>query len=161
MTVGTIKQPLLRQLYDFWDQKRGDRLAPRREDIDPLELPRPLIGSVFLYTVERDKPGSPPTDYVLRLFGTQLVEMFGGDMTGRSFDDIFHGPTAPAIRREYDHVAMTGEPLCSALDGRWADREYRFYRRLLLPLSENGRTVDRLFGGAVDEGACSQPDTSV
>jgi len=148
---GIIESSKLRQLYDFWDGQRAGRLAPQRADIDPLVLPRDLIGQVFLYEVERAEPDGPPQDYLMRLFGTYLVEMFGRDLTGLRFDQIFQGPDAPAIRAEYDHAASSAEPVCSSLHGGWAGRSYRRYERLLLPLSEDDRRIDRLFGGAIAE----------
>ena len=146
-----IGHPKLRELYDFWERKRAGRFAPTRADIDPVELPRELIGSVFVYAVQRERPEAPPTTYLLKLFGTNLVDLVGRDLTGLTFDEIFVGPQRDAIRREYDHVATTGEPLCAVRDSGWSGRDYRRYHRLLLPLSEDGRTVDRLMGGAAGD----------
>ena len=33
-----IGHPLLRQLYEYWVQKKGARRLPRRGDVDPTEL---------------------------------------------------------------------------------------------------------------------------
>jgi hypothetical protein len=40
--------PRIREIYDYWNGKRGDRLMPRRADIEPLDLPSFLPGIVMV-----------------------------------------------------------------------------------------------------------------
>ena len=45
-----VKSPLLRKAFALWDGKRGTHLMPRREDFDPVEMPR-LLSSIILVDV--------------------------------------------------------------------------------------------------------------
>jgi hypothetical protein len=42
--------PNLRILYEYWDGVRGDRLMPRRADIEPAKIPK-LLPYIIMYTV--------------------------------------------------------------------------------------------------------------
>ena len=42
-------------LLAYWQQKRGDRLAPTRGDIEPLDFPK-LWGNILMYKVHHDQP---------------------------------------------------------------------------------------------------------
>lgn len=147
-----IDHPSLRRLFEYWDGKRGDRLAPSRADIDPVDITY-ILPHVFIYDVEygAGKDSAVPSDYVMRLFGTMLVEAFGRDLTGLRFDAIFAGRDKAAIRAEYDGVAKTGQPLCTRHDANWIERDHVEYERLLMPLSRDGTRIDLLFGAAYFE----------
>jgi hypothetical protein len=64
-------------LFRYWDAKRGTRDMPERRDIDPLEM-RPWLGRVVLYDVVEEPP-----DFRYRLFGSEIAERLGRDLTGR------------------------------------------------------------------------------
>lgn len=138
-----VQHPRLRQLYAYWDDKRGDRPAPSKAEIDPVDIPH-LLGHIFIYDVEQS-----PRDYVMRLFGTALTELFGRDVTGNRFAEIFPEEiNDPTIREEYDAVVDRWTPIAACRDARWSQKEHIRYERLLMPLSSDGRVVDRLLGGA-------------
>ncbi len=135
-----IEHPSLRRLFAYWEKKRGDRLAPARSDIDPVDLPD-ILPHMFIYRV-LDGGG----DFRMSLFGTALVDVFGRDFTGESFNNIFMGPDRDAILKEYRQVALDARPVCARHDANWINRDHVTYERLLLPVSEDGKTVSRLFG---------------
>lgn len=143
-----IGHPSLRRLYEYWDEKRGRRIAPARADIDPVDIPD-ILPNLFIYRLEWADDGTP--HYLMRLFGTALVEAFGRDLTGMEFDDIFGGPEYEVMRLEYDTVARTAAPLCVRHDANWIERDHVVYERMLLPLSDDEKTVDRLIGAAYFE----------
>lgn len=137
-----IDQPRLRELYAYWNDKRGERVAPRRADIDPLDLPR-LLGNILICEVH-----DPPRDFTFRLFGTALVDAVGRDLTGARFSTLFSRDVAPDIVREYEMVADRCAPVISRQDAGWAQKSHVRYERLLLPLSDDGERVNRILGGA-------------
>jgi hypothetical protein len=67
-----LRSPLLQQLHAYWEGKRGARLAPTREELDPAEIVR-LLPHLFLI----DAVGSKPR-FRYRLIGTAVVELTGG-----------------------------------------------------------------------------------
>ena len=136
-----IEHPSLRRLFTYWDTKRAGRIAPARYEIDPVDLPD-ILPHLFIYRVI-----DGGADFRMSLFGTALVEAFRRDFTGESFENIFKGPDRDAIHAEYRQVAVEARPGCARHDASWINREHVEYERLLLPLSDDGKTVNRLLGG--------------
>lgn len=78
----------LAALLAYWRAKRyGTASLPTRGDIKPGELishlPSLLIADVW--------PGEKTPDFSLRLTGTALDDLFGGNHMGRRFDEIMPG----------------------------------------------------------------------
>ncbi len=136
-----IEHPSLRRLFAYWDEKRAGRIAPARDEIDPVDVPD-ILPNMFIYRVL-----DGGADFRMSLFGTALVEVFRRDFTGETFEKIFNGPDREAIRAEYRQVAVEARPVCVRHDASWINRDHVEYERLLLPLSDDGKTVNRLLGG--------------
>ena len=51
--LDRIRSNLLRQLFLYWDEKRGHRRAPSRDDIDPGEIVG-VLPNVYLIDVEEE-----------------------------------------------------------------------------------------------------------
>ncbi|WP_179188722.1 PAS domain-containing protein [Kiloniella majae] len=130
--------PEHKQLYDYWDTKRGDRFAPGRKDIDPIDFPC-LLPNLCLYKVHRD-----PLRYEATLMGTKVVEIWGIDYTGKFVEDIILGPVYDQVTTQFKYVVTHKEPTLHDLDASWLDKDYIKYSRLMLPLSDNGTDVTRL-----------------
>ncbi len=121
--------PILR----LWDLKRGDRLMPRRADFT-FEDFLGWHGAIAISVVEGD-------DLRFTLYGTQYVELLGGDLTNKLlcasmdesliartksyFADLIHGP-------HIGHVSG-GAPT--------EGRDFIAFDVLDMPLSENGQDV--------------------
>jgi hypothetical protein len=137
-----IDDERLRQLHRYWRRKRDERAMPRRADIDPLEL-RNLLGSLFLIDV-----GYEPLGFRYRLAGTRLVELFGRELTRVDVGEVVFQGTRPPLREQCSDVALNRRPsYIIMLIGN--ERRRLVYRQLLLPLSNDGKKVDILLGGAV------------
>jgi hypothetical protein len=138
---------VLKRLLAYWIEKRGDRRAPARAGIDPLEI-APLLPYVMLIDVEH-----APLRFRYRLVGTEVVKNIGADMTGRYLDEFVRlGRDAPMMA-DYARVATWGAPVCAIWEYSRGDGRHVRYERLALPLSRDGATVDMLFGGAVFDAA--------
>lgn len=135
-----LRDPRHRELYAYWLAKKGARRAPRRADIDPVDLPA-LLPYLFIFEVFHE-----PRDYVMRLLGTTLVAVLGRDFTGAHFREMYDGGLAARVREQYDHVVDQWQPVYDQLDASWMAKDYILYERLLLPLSNTGERVDRLLG---------------
>lgn len=135
--------PRLRQLYEYWDQKRAGRRMPSRADLDPLDI-RFAIGDVILVDVLE---GTPPR-FRIRLHGTNLSERTRFDLTGKMLDEM----PAPEFRelstRSFRRVVRTREPLHAHAE-RLLDNRMQRYEAVILPLSSDGETVDRLMVGMI------------
>jgi hypothetical protein len=128
----------LRQAYDYWDAIREHRPMPARRDIDPAGMV-PWLASTFLVDVLYD-----PLEFRFRLVGTEVVHRFGMEITGRKLRELnLHG-REHQTRAEYTAVVETRAPRYSIeVSGSRNDWEIE---RLLMPLSDDGLTVNMLFG---------------
>ncbi len=134
--LDRIRSNLLRQLFLYWDEKRGHRRAPSRDDIDPAEMVG-VLPNVYLIDVEEE-----PCRYRVRLVGTVLVNWYGWDITGRYIDELTD-QVLPAL----NELVTTWGPWLTI--GEYAKKPDRImpYELLALPLSSDGSTVNMIFGG--------------
>lgn len=75
--------------------------------------------------------------FQFRLFGTELSNVYGHDLTGAFLDELTPRDLWSVVIAHYREVVETGEPLfapISVSNGRW----YNEVSRLLLPLSGDG-----------------------
>lgn len=134
-----IGHPALRDLHRHWEARRGERPMPARVDMDPVELPRGLLGNLFLVDVEE-----PPRRFRYRLVGTELTAVMRRELTGRYIDEmpfLYRKFALPA----YEEVMARGAPTyreINAVEALWRIR----YKRLLLPLSDDGARINMILG---------------
>lgn len=122
----------------YWRQLRRGRPMPSRTDIDPVDL-RGMLPYVYLLDVEG------PSRYRYRLIGQNIVDNLGHNATGLLADEALFGEGLAEILRMYDFVAANGAPVLNRGRAFWVDFSWRRYVSLLMPLSSDGRTVDRIF----------------
>ncbi len=134
--LDRIQSNTLRQLFQYWDEKRGHRSAPSREDIDPAQMVE-FLSNVFLIDVEEE-----PRRYRVRLMGTALDHWYGRDLTGCHVDEI-----TDQVLAALDELVTTWEPwLVSGEYVKKSDRAI-VYELLALPMSSDGATVNMILGG--------------
>jgi hypothetical protein len=137
------KHEVLKQILAYWLEKKGDRIAPTRADIDPAEI-KALLPYVGLADVQRD-----PLRFRYRLIGTNVTDGYGRELTGQFLDEVDLNKHEREIVEEYKRVVECCEPICATWEYSRADGRHIRYERLALPLSSDGKTVDMLFGGIV------------
>jgi hypothetical protein len=140
-----IVHPKLRQLYEYWDGKRGARSMPSRADLDPIDI-RFAIGDVIL----ADVIDETPPRFRIRLHGTNLSERTNFDLTGKMLDAMPVPEFRDLSTRSFRKVVRTKEPL-HALANRLLDGRMQRYEAILLPLSSDGERIDRLLVGMIYE----------
>ncbi len=126
-------------LYGYWNDVRGERMAPRRFEIEPSRISE-ILAETFI--LERGDSHS----FVFRLAGTRICDHFGIELRGRNFADL-----AGEADRAKIEVAMTsitdqgavGVFELEARDGK--DRPVRF-EAVVLPLLHSQATVTRYLG---------------
>jgi hypothetical protein len=130
----------LRALEAYWKLKRGDRAMPARGDFSFEDL-RPWLGNLGFIAVER---GADPADLRFRvtLSGTKLDEYRGSNITGRYVDECC-GKTA-STTPHFEACVATRAPVWYIHDNSHNSAIYRNMGKVLLPLSEDGITVDRI-----------------
>lgn len=95
------------------------------------------LGGMVLHDVE---PGR--TEFRIRLVGNDLVEVMRHNPSGLEMRKVPN--SAPLIER-YRWVVRERRPyMCLDLPLAWANKEYRSYSTLVMPLSDDGERVDML-----------------
>jgi PAS domain S-box-containing protein len=114
-------------LKALWNELRGDRPLPQREEFDLTTMirwaPHLSVAAVM-----------PDGRIQFRLFGTELARVYGQDLTGRYLDELTPRDLWSVIIRHYEEVAKKLEPVfapISIANGRW----YSEVSRLLLPFA--------------------------
>jgi hypothetical protein len=148
------RYPDLARVRAYWEAKRGDRVAPRRADIDPIDLkdvlPRVMLADVvarpapLTETADRD-PGAADEmlDFRYRLAGTAISSVHGDDATGKGPRDFTPAAYGALIHAHYCAAVRRRAPLLHLIVLDTCERS-RSYARIILPLSERGSTVDML-----------------
>jgi hypothetical protein len=127
----------LRFVLDYWFAKRGDRLAPTRADIDPVDI-APVLPRVMLVDV-----GTDPVDFRFRLAGTGLFKIHGAELTNKRALDLEPPAFGALIHRLYCDALERRAPIAHRLLIECETRRSA-YQRIILPLSEDGATINRL-----------------
>ena len=139
LPIDASMDPESRTLLDLWNRKRGARRAPARAEFDPAEL-KPLLSKLILMEVRHD-----PLDFVYRLSGTEIYDIHGMELTGKSVRDLTPKPYGEAVWRDMAELVETWQPQYVQLEFINRQDQSRSYLVLRLPLSSDGEGVDRMF----------------
>jgi len=127
-------------LYAYWNEIRGDRVAPRRLEIEPAR-----IGGILHETFVLERPG--PHDYRFRLAGTAICEAFGCELRGTSFLDGWDQDDSGEIDRALSQSLRLGAAVLLELEASPADASCApSFEALLLPLYHVQPEANRLIG---------------
>jgi hypothetical protein len=128
------------ELFAYWAGLRRRGALPARHDLDPGRIKR-LLPTVSLTQVMRE-----PLDYRLRLAGTGLWGVYGGEITGKRLTDVYNTAAADYWRCELDQVVADKRPRAGHHSMAWRGASHMTLLWLRLPLASNGRDVDVILG---------------
>jgi hypothetical protein len=134
-----MKHPSIRQLFDYWNERRGRRCVPERSDIDPGAI-RHLLADSFILGFD------PRAGHPFRVAGTRVCALFGRELNARPFLDL----CAKGTRKQLaDVLAIVTEEKLGVVAAATAETgrgEALRLELLLLPLGCHGRTDARVLG---------------
>jgi hypothetical protein len=126
-------------VLDYWQDRRRNRPAPDRADIDPGEI-RQALGDTFMLAA----------DFVeqlrFRLAGTRVCALFGREIKGESFMALW---TEDSRKQIDDLIAVVTEEATGAvagLVGTTEDGSVTDIEMLILPLAHTGLARIRAMG---------------
>jgi hypothetical protein len=135
----------LGDLLAYWERRRGKGgsclALPARRDLNFRSI-KSLLGRINVVAVHREPPAMR---FVWCLHGTESVLVHGVDRTGKDTSTLQPAYYRELVERHYGECVTRGEPTLYEIESDF-DRVRRpqYYRRLLLPLAADGRTVDML-----------------
>lgn len=134
-----MKHVSTRAMFDYWTEKRGNRPAPERAEIDPGAI-RYALGDTFILA----------TDFAgqlrFRLAGTRVCALFGREIKGEKFSELWSEQSGQPV---LDLLAVVDDETVGAvagLIGRTADGTQLDLEMLLLPLAHFGHARVRAIG---------------
>ncbi len=140
-----IHWPVLRaRLIAYWDRKRGDRIAPARPEIDPLDLARVLPHVALIDVLDGIKAEAATFRY--RLVGEHINEQTGRRLAGETVGPAF---ILPGLHEACATAAAQASIETIESEFLNASGVYKRLSAVLLPLSTDGERVDTLLVGAM------------
>jgi hypothetical protein len=138
--LGQIGSRALHNLVAWWFDKRGERLMPARRDINPIEIPSAL-GQIWLCDYL-----SESGHFYYRLAGDEINDFWGFNLSGKYLDEIVPAERLASVTKKYrmalELPAIVYDRACLSL----TEEITRNGERIVLPLSDDGRTVNALLG---------------
>lgn len=137
-TETDLPHDRMRAVYAYWNEKRQDRNMPPISALDPLAMPKAALSYLSIIEVLGN-----PARLRVRLQGTQLVEVIGGDFTWQFLDEI--SGTEQQISRIFWCITHQRPYLVEAMV-TWGTQSYRRYSSLNLPFGTPETGVRRVAG---------------
>ena len=136
-----MKHQSSRDLFAYWDERRGARVAPERSDIDPAAI-RHVLGDTFVLE------GDGLNRYRFRLAGTRLCALFARELKGESFVALWQDSNRDDIRDLLAAVineknGVVASASCTPQDDRQLTLPLEL---LLLPFAGHSRGDARILG---------------
>src|SRR6185312_5207652 len=126
-------------VLDYWQDRRRNRPAPDRADIDPGEI-RQALGDTFMLAA----------DFVdqlrFRLAGTRVCALFGREIKGESFAALWSEDSRKQIDELVTVVTEEAAGAVAGLVGTAADGSVTDIEMLILPLAHTGLARIRAMG---------------
>jgi hypothetical protein len=137
---GLLKQFTTRHLFEYWDELRDGRSAPRREALDPRAM-RSVLANTFL--LEADEHRRFPMPVV----GSRLGPLLRDVRRNASFIDQWAPRSRDTMLDLLEVVQLDVQPVIAGVTISYPEQEPCVMELLLLPLRQNGRTTSRILGG--------------
>jgi hypothetical protein len=134
-----MKHPSTRELFDYWTARRGHRPAPERGEIEPAAIRRVLADTFILTFDER-------TGHPFRIAGTRVCALFGRELKGAAFFDLWEPQSRKWVRDLVMTVSQESVGVVAGVSVENADGETLDLELLTLPLCHHGRTDTRVIG---------------
>jgi hypothetical protein len=121
----------------YWQSKSDTPAIPSRSQIDALEM-RQFLSKVLMIDVEGER------EFTYRLCATHVATINGKDLTGQRASDVNLGASSQQFIEAYQRTIRDRAPILFTGQLWWQDREWVGFEQIILPLSTDGHTVDKL-----------------
>ena len=128
--------PRQQVLYQAWCQERDALGAvPPRSFFDPIRFPQALSTIVLVERVAEDA-------LCFRVVGTDMVDAWGANFTGKHLHEIMQGDYHSFIRGLFDECLQRRQPIFSHSKFQWDRGRVLDTKRLMLPFARNETPED-------------------
>lgn len=134
-----MKHAASRELYAYWNARRGDRPAPERAEIEPGAI-RGALSDAFILAVDATA-GHP-----FRLAGTRVCALFGHEISGESFLDLWSATSRPTVASLMTILAEEHVGTVAGVTARNGEGDEVELELVLLPLGTRRAALARVIG---------------
>jgi len=134
-----MKDKIIKQLFSYWDDLRGDRIAPTRAEIDPRKIKGTLEHTFILEAV---KTGSPK----FRLAGIEVCDLLGMELRGMPSHTLIEEIDRDDFNAIVAQVLATPQIVELRLQGQVAGGRHITGRMILMPLKDDQGALTRILG---------------
>jgi len=139
--ADALVAPELQTLFAQWQNLRGARFAPSRDDLQPSDM-TPLLRWSHLYDVM-----DGGKRFRVRVIGSTIVDHLKVDMQGQIIDDSNDTLLVRRVISALRLVIKTRQPIRTYTDRVASNRQvHEAAENLWLPLSSDGASVDKILG---------------
>jgi hypothetical protein len=138
-TGAAMKHASSRQVFEYWNERRGDRIAPERGDIEPGPIRRAL-GDTFI--LGQDTQGI----HRFRLAGTRTCALFCNELKGADFITLWAEAERPKLLELVTAATDESMGFIAGVSGHNAAGAIVGLELLLLPLRRHNQSRPRLLG---------------
>jgi hypothetical protein len=138
----TLNEPVLIDLYNYWDTVRAGRKYVVWDEVDPVEMPRHVLPNIIVVQMLSDG------DLFYRLSGTTVDESLGVVVQGKRLSEL-PIDQCQELTKDYRGVIENVEPQVFTFPLSTAANRFRETIRLCLPVASVIGKVDMILG-AVD-----------
>ncbi len=134
-----MKEPVSQELYAYWNSVRGDRMAPKRFEIEPSRIAAILPDTFILEAVDSGTAR-------FRLAGTRICEAFAAEFRGVNFFELFPVADRAELKAQVATIATKGAVGIFTIEGGTADGKTVTFEVILTPLIHTRDQADRFLG---------------
>ncbi len=133
-----MKHAVTKELFAYWDRRRGMRDLPERGDIEPGPIRR-ILGDTFI--------ASGGTGFPFRLAGTRMCALFCRELRATPLLDLWDRASRAALRQILANGFEDQSGTVASVQAETADGRELMLELLVLPLRHNdgaGRMIGTL-----------------
>jgi hypothetical protein len=131
-----MRHPTTQALYAYWNEMRGDRVAPQRLEIQPAR-----IGAILPDTFILERCDSRTFRY--RLAGTRVCARFGMELRSLNFLDRWSAGDRAMLEEHLAAIAETGRVGVFTGEALAGLKPPATFEIVILPLVHTGNAIDR------------------
>lgn len=126
-------------IYNYWNEVRQGRLAPRRFDIEPARISSVLAETLILERID-------PDTFRFRLAGTRIGEQFCADFRGQNFLDLWSPAERERLALMLSRMVEHGAVGVVHVEAEGPGPGIAEFEIVLLPLVHTRNVIDRFLG---------------
>lgn len=134
-----MKHAASRELFAYWQKRRGTRPAPERAEIEPGAI-RHVLSDAFILALDG------ATGHRFRLAGTRMCALFGRELKAEAFIGLWAAASQPAISDLLGILVDEKVGTVAGVKAQNTEGEALDLELLLLPLSASRPSLARAIG---------------